>query len=89
MAPTQKLVVTGPYKLCRNPIQFGAILYYLGVGTASRGLGCGLFMAVSAAIIGSLYHRFVEEKELEKRFGRDYVAYRARTPFLLPFGSRR
>jgi len=31
-APTQHLVTTGPYRLCRNPIEFGAIFYYLGLG---------------------------------------------------------
>ena len=26
-APTQRLIIIGPYKYCRNPIEFGAILY--------------------------------------------------------------
>jgi len=33
MAPTQKLVVSGPYQYTRNPIEFGTLFYYLGFGT--------------------------------------------------------
>lgn len=29
--PTQKLVTSGVYALCRNPMLFGSILYYLGI----------------------------------------------------------
>jgi protein-S-isoprenylcysteine O-methyltransferase Ste14 len=32
-APTQSLITAGPYKICRNPIQLGATLYYLSFGT--------------------------------------------------------
>jgi len=32
------------------------------------------------------YIRFIEEKELEVRFGQDYVDYKRTTPFLLPRG---
>ena len=39
-------------------------------------------MAVLAFAI--LYGRNVEERELEARFGEEYRAYRARTPFLFP-----
>jgi len=35
-------------------------------------------------IIGSTYHKFVEEKELLLRFGDDYIHYRNTTPFLIP-----
>ncbi len=31
-APTQKLVITGPYKYTRNPIELGALFYYFGFG---------------------------------------------------------
>lgn len=84
VAPTQTLIVVGPYKLCRNPIQLGVILYYLGLGTLWNSLTTGLICFLIALIIGSLYHRFVEEKELLLRFGDDYKKYRERTPFLIP-----
>jgi protein-S-isoprenylcysteine O-methyltransferase Ste14 len=84
VAPTARLIVEGPYRLCRNPIELGAILFYLGFGTLFGSLGAGLFASLGALILGSAYHRFVEERELLARFGDDYRRYRARTPFLIP-----
>ena len=84
ISPPQKLIVAGPYKLCRNPLQFGVVLYYLGIVTLLISLTAGLFASLAALIIGSLYHKLVEEKELLLRFGEDYKNYRTRTPFIFP-----
>ena len=83
-APTQHLVTTGPYKLCRNPIEFGAIFYYLGIGTIIGGVTVGIICFLSGLIVGSAYHKFIEESELEVRFGDEYKQYRKDTPFLIP-----
>jgi len=29
-------------------------------------------------------HKLIEERELEKRFGAEYLKYRRRTPFVIP-----
>jgi len=84
VAPTQKLIIVGPYRLCRNPLQLGVILYYLGLGTFLGSLTVGLVVFMIGLIIGSLYHRFIEEKELLIRFGDEYKKYREETPFLIP-----
>jgi protein-S-isoprenylcysteine O-methyltransferase Ste14 len=84
VAPTQRLVVSGPYKLCRNPIELGAIFYYLGIGTLYGGTTFGIACMAIGLVIGSAYHRFVEEKELVARFGAEYEEYRKTTPFLIP-----
>ena len=84
VVPTQKLIVSGPYKLCRNPIQLGAMLYYLGIGIFFGSVKIGMVMLLLSFILGTCYHKFVEEKELLLRFGREYEEYKARTPFLLP-----
>ena len=83
-APPQLLVISGPYKYCRNPIQFGAIFYYLGIGTIFGGIVTGSISFILGFIIGSFYNIFFEEKELEKRFGDEYIQYRNRTPFIIP-----
>jgi protein-S-isoprenylcysteine O-methyltransferase Ste14 len=83
-APTQRLVVEGPYKLCRNPMKLGAISYYLGLGTLFHSLTTGLICFFVGLIIGTLYHKLVEEKELLIRFGEDYEKYKRSTPFLMP-----
>ena len=83
-APAQNLVVTGPFKLCRNPIEFGAILYYLGIGTYIGGIIVGIICYLLGFTLGSIYHKFFEEKELEERFGEEYQHYKENTPFIFP-----
>jgi protein-S-isoprenylcysteine O-methyltransferase Ste14 len=84
VAPTEKLIVTGPYELCRNPMQLGVILYHWGAGTLLGTLTAGVIGGAIALIGGTLYHRLVEERELELRFGDEYRAYKANTPYLCP-----
>ena len=83
-APTRRLVVAGPYRLCRNPIEFGAIFYYLGAGTLVGGITVGIVCFLLGFLIGSAYHKFFEEDELEIRFGDEYRHYKKKTPFLFP-----
>jgi protein-S-isoprenylcysteine O-methyltransferase Ste14 len=83
-APTQRLIITGPYKLMRNPIEFGAILYYFGLGTITCSYTVGIVCFLLGLACGSSYHKFIEEKELERRFGEDYIKYRQNVPFLIP-----
>jgi protein-S-isoprenylcysteine O-methyltransferase Ste14 len=83
-APTQYLIVSGPYKYCRNPIEFGAIIYYLGIGTFIAGIIVGITSCILGFVIGSSYHKFIEEKELEARFGEAYIKYKKNTPFVFP-----
>ncbi len=83
-APTEKLVTNGPYKLCRNPIEFGAIFYYLGIGTLIDNTVIGIICMFLGFAVGTIYHKFIEEKELQLRFGKEYEEYKKNTPFLLP-----
>lgn len=87
-APNRKFVVKGPYRLCRNPIEFGVIWYYFGICTIFGSLGIGLFAFFTFLILGSAYHKFIEEKELEMRFGQEYLTYKETTPFLIPIGFK-
>ncbi|MBD3265994.1 hypothetical protein GF373_04935 [bacterium] len=84
VAPTKQLIVEGPYKLSRNPIQLGIILYYLGLGTISDGLASGLIAFFIGFLVGITYHKLIEEKELLLRFGDEYKEYKKKTPFLFP-----
>ncbi len=83
LMPTRRLVVEGPFALCRNPMTFGTFFFYLGMG-----LLAGSPMAVAVTIflfsLLVLYIRIIEEKELELRFGKAYVDYRHRTSFIIP-----
>ncbi len=88
-APPVKLIASGPYALCRNPIQLGAMLYYLGLLTLVQSPALGLLAFAAGATFGTLYHRGVEEKELEIRFGQAYLDYKKRTPYIFPRLFRR
>lgn len=89
LVPPQNLVVTGPFSYCRNPIQLGAVVFHLGVGCLFLSLPAGVVMFVLGMLIGTAYHRFVEEPSLVLRFGAPYEEYRRCTPFLLPRIARR
>ena len=80
---TQNLVVQKPYLYCRNPIFFGVINLFFGISILFNSIS-SLVMVLIFSVIILLYTRFIEEKELEKRFGDEYLAYKKRTPFFIP-----
>ena len=80
---TQDLVVQKPYLYCRNPIFFGVINLFFGISILFNSIS-SLVMVLIFSVIILLYTRFIEEKELEIRFGDEYLAYKKRTPFVIP-----
>jgi len=83
MLPTRKLLINGPFKLCRNPMTLGTILAYTGVAVLVGSLSSFLFvMLFFAALL--CYLKFLEEKELAERFGQEYLEYKAAIPFIIP-----
>ncbi|MBA4385806.1 MAG: hypothetical protein C0410_13800 [Anaerolinea sp.] len=83
MMPTQKLLIDGPFKQCRNPMTFGTITAYLGVGILMGSLSSIIFVLIIGGSLLTYLKRF-EERELEMRFGQDYVEYKKTTPFFFP-----
>jgi protein-S-isoprenylcysteine O-methyltransferase Ste14 len=85
---TQQLIIQKPYNYCRNPMALGAIVAYLGVAIL-----IGSISAVVLVLIGTVlllvYIKFLEEKEMELRFGEAYREYREQTPFIIPRLRRR
>jgi protein-S-isoprenylcysteine O-methyltransferase Ste14 len=82
-APTEHLVVRGLYRYVRNPM-------YLAVlsGVAGQALLLGRpvllgYAAVVAVAVASFVHWY-EEPALAKRYGEEYLAYRARVPGWVP-----
>lgn len=80
---TQKLVVEKPYSYCRNPLYFGLINLFLGISILLGSIS-SLVMVLLLSVAILFFIKFIEEQELEKRFGDDYVANKKRTPFLIP-----
>jgi protein-S-isoprenylcysteine O-methyltransferase Ste14 len=75
---TQNLVVEKPYSYCRNPLFFGVINLFFGISILFGSIS-SLVMVLAFSVIILLFTRFVEEKELEKRFGDEYLAYKRTT----------
>lgn len=80
---TQKLLVNGVFRQCRNPMGFGAITAYLGISIIAGSISSIVCVALFAVLFITYVKKF-EERELEERFGEDYRAYKASTPFLIP-----
>jgi protein-S-isoprenylcysteine O-methyltransferase Ste14 len=80
---TQKLLVTGPFKQCRNPMSFGAFMGYFGISIMVGSISAFLCAGIISVLLISYIKKF-EEWELEERFGEEYRAYKISTPFLFP-----
>lgn len=83
MMPTQRLVVRPPFNRTRNPMTLGTLLGYGGIGVWLGSMSA-IGIVATAGVVLVLYLRIFEEKELEARFGADYVEYKRTTPFLVP-----
>ncbi len=85
---TQTLLITGPFAYCRNPMSFGTIVLYYGLAIwAGSWSAIALVTSFAAALIA--YLKFIEEKELEARFGQSYIEYKKITPFIVPSRSKK
>lgn len=83
MLPTKQLLVVGPFKYCRNPMTLGTILAYAGIAVLIGSVTALLAVVIFAALL-IVYLKMIEEKELELRFGAEYVEYKKKTPFIIP-----
>jgi protein-S-isoprenylcysteine O-methyltransferase Ste14 len=82
--PPPRLVTTGPYAYMRNPMLTGvfALLFGFGVLLGSVSL---LFIFTPLFIFLNVWElKAIEEPELMKRLGQDYIEYRKRTPMFFP-----
>ena len=81
--PPKKLVVAGPYRYVRNPMITGVILILSSLSVAAHSwiLACwiGLFF-----LLNLIYYPLLEEKQLSKRFGKDWDAYSRAVPRWIP-----
>lgn len=83
MMATQKLLIDGPFKHSRNPMGFGAICMYLGMAIIVGSIS-SIIVVIFLLFLLVLWITKVEEKEMEIRFGQEYVDYKKTTPFMIP-----
>lgn len=79
----RRLVIVGPYRLVRNPMAVAGVMQGLGVG-----LMWGSWLVLAYALVGSCIWNWLvrplEERDLEQRFGQQFLAYRDQVRVWLP-----
>jgi len=82
--PPPKLVTSGPYAYTRNPMLTGIFLLLFGLAVFFRSISLALLFTPLFILINAWEVKAIEEAELEKRFGEEYVEYRKQTPMFFP-----
>jgi protein-S-isoprenylcysteine O-methyltransferase Ste14 len=86
--PPPKLVNSGPYRHARNPMLTGVFLFLFGLGFAFDSVSL-VFVFTPLYILANVWElKRIEEPELIKRLGDEYIEYRNRTPMFIPSISR-
>lgn len=81
--PTQKLVVRGPYKYCRNPMITGVFFILIGETLFFNSLNIFIEVVIFF-LINTVYFILKEEPDLKKRFGAEYDTYKRNVPRWIP-----
>ena len=81
--PTQKLVVRGPYRYCRNPMITAVVMMLLGEAFFFNALGI-MIWACAFFVMNTLFFIFKEEPDMLARFGDSYAEYKKHVPRWLP-----
>ena len=82
--PPPTVVDSGPYRYARNPMLTGVFLMLFGIGFAIQSPSLVLIFTPLYVLVNFWELKEIEEPELTKRLGEDYVAYRKRTPMFIP-----
>jgi len=82
--PPYKLIVSGPYAYARNPMHTGLFILMFGFGIYYGSL-LALFIFIPVYIFFDVLMLIkIEEPELEKRLGEEYIKYKNMVPRFLP-----
>ena len=79
-----ELIKAGPYRYIRHPSYLGILIMALGLGIALANW-ISLLLCIVLPGIGVMQRIKVEEKELERHFGKQYQDYRKNTWCVVPY----
>jgi len=82
--PPPKLITTGLYRNSRNPMLLGLFIFLLGLGLLFGSLSLIFVFTPIFILINVLYLKAIEEKEMEKKFGKQYLEYKKKVPMFFP-----
>lgn len=80
--PPERLVTTGPFAYCRNPMYLGHVIFLLGLALSLQSVLAALITVATAVWFQIRVQR--DEKRLSERFGQPYVDYAARVKRWIP-----
>lgn len=81
--PPKRLVVFGPYRVMRNPMEVSYLLVLIGEMLLFESSAIGIYLICNFLVL-HFRQVFVEEPMLRKRFGQPYEAYRRSVPRWIP-----
>ena len=82
--PPPKLITTGLYAYIRNPMLLGLFIFLIGLGVLFGSLSLIFIFTPLFILINVLYLKAIEEKEMEKKFGIEYLEYKRDVPMFIP-----
>lgn len=80
---TQHLVIEGPYKFLRNPMEFALSSLMLGIAIVLASY-FGILLFLYTCVLCHWYTVKLEEPEMEARFGQEWLEYKANVPRWIP-----
>ncbi len=88
-SPPPKLITTGPFRFARNPMLTGIFMQLFGLGVMYGSISLAFIFTPLFITINVWELKKVEEPELVRRLGQDYVEYRKRVPMFFTFRIKR
>ena len=82
--PPPQVVKTGPYRFVRNPMLTGVFVLLFGIGFALNSFSLVVLFTPLYVLLNVWELKNIEEPELIKRLGDEYIKYRNQTPMFVP-----
>lgn len=82
--PPRELVTSGLYAYIRNPMVSGWLCGMFGLGVLVGSISLTFIFTPLFLMLNVLYLKAIEEREMEKRFGEEYLRYKERVPMFIP-----
>jgi len=82
--PPRQLITGGLYAYSRNPMVSSIIMIFFAIGLLSGSLSLTLFFAPLFTLFFYFQTTLVEEREMELKFGQDYLDYKKMVPRFVP-----
>ncbi|MFW9854283.1 MAG: methyltransferase family protein [Candidatus Thorarchaeota archaeon] len=88
IANSRYLVSDWLYARTRNPMVLAILLFLVSLALFFQSAGFLLWVLTLVVPVWIFFLKVYEEKELEIRFGENYLEYKIHTPLLVPFGIK-